>query len=165
MEAVKCNGCGKFHGYCSELGGSIQRGESQEEEEMIRRSSGQPTNNQSRQGERGQRQRNGLPFLSTKEASFTPMPGKIIAARVEDDNFRPGRDVVAIRIRFKGQDFLLNLRDNNPNLETLCNLYGEDETQWTGKEVMISNEEDNFNGKVWLHIDGAEDTKAPAKKR
>lgn len=146
MGRCVCSICGKFHGYCSEVGVQPEK-----EDNMINRGESGNTGNN-----KGQRKRNGLPFLSTENASSTKRPGNIVAARVEDDSFRPGHQVVALKIAFNGQHYLYNLRTNNPTLDSLCSSFGDDESQWNGKDIFIFNEEDTFNGKIWLRMEAAE---------
>lgn len=153
MGLMVCPHCGKA-AMCGDVTLSAQT-TTGENDDMINRDNRNNDRQGGRAGGRGGR-RNGLAYLSTKEATHTAQPGKIIAARVEDDTFRPGNQVVAMRIRFKGQDWLYNLRTNNPTLDGLCNAFGDDESTWAGKDVSIFNEEDDFNGKVWLRIDPSE---------
>lgn len=117
---------------------------------MIPRSS----NNQSGQSFRGtQKKRTGFPFLSTEKVTTDKQHGRIVGARVEPDTFRKNEDVVALKIQFKSQMYLYNLRTNNPVMEALAEAWGEDEQQWINKDVVIFNEEDDFNGKTWLRIE------------
>ena len=139
------------------------------EENMIPRN----TNTSGGGGGRGGKRRSGFPFLATDKCSTDHEPGVIIGARVEDDSFRKGDQVVALKLRYKSQLWLYNLRPSNPVMDTLANAFGDDEAQWVNKKVVIYNEEDDFNGKLWLRIDPAEDdpgtsdepATATAKKR
>lgn len=110
---------------------------------------------------------NGLRFLTVKDATRIPQAGKVVAARIQPDNFKSGSQVVAVRVEFKGQHWMLNLRPNNPNVDRLCDAWGEDELQWTGKMMLISVREDkdfDLNNKLWLHLEAKapEPTPTPA---
>lgn len=124
--------------------------DTQENDNMIPRNTGNSSGGQ-RGG--GRKRGSGLPFLAPDKASTVREPGKIIAARVENDNYRQGEQMVALKINFRNQLFLYNLRSNNPTLDALCNAFGDDELQWAGKHVVIFNEVDDFNGKTWLRIE------------
>jgi len=113
----------------------------------------------------GKRKPNGLPFLSKEHANHAKQPGKVVAARLEDDNFRKGEQVVTLKVEFREQHYLYNLRTNNPTLDSLIEAWGDDETTWNNKPVVIFNEEDDFNGKTWLRIEPSDDTTETGKTR
>jgi hypothetical protein len=144
MGMMVCPHCGKA-AICGDVVSNLP---TEDNNSMIPRGNNQASGNQ-----RGKGQRNGLPFLSTKDATQMRQPARIVAARVEDDTFRPGSQVVALKLNYKGQLWLYNLRTNNPALDALVNGFGEDELTWAEKDIVIFNEEDNFNGKLWLRME------------
>lgn len=106
-------------------------------------------------GNRGgsRRRGQGLPFLTVEQLTTTKKPGVLLQARVEADNFRNGQDMVACKIMFNNTLYLLNLRDGNPNLDTLCDALGEDESTWNKVDVLFYKEIDDFNAKEWMRIE------------
>jgi hypothetical protein len=149
MGMLVCPHCGKS-AMCSDVFDTISNDGGNDS--MIPRGNNQQTNSG-----RGQGKRNGLPFLSTKDATTMHQPAKIVAARLEDDTYRPGNQVVALKLNYRGQLWLYNLRTNNPTLDTLCNGFGDDESTWSGRNIEIFNEEDSFNGKLWLRLEPSND--------
>ena len=97
-------------------------------------------------------QRNGLPFLSAKDATHSPQPARLVTCRLERDQFRAGQSVVKMRIDYKGQHWTYNLRTSNPNLDVLCEAWGDDETKWLNRHFEIYTEEDDVDSKVWLRF-------------
>lgn len=165
MGLLVCPHCGKAV-MCGDIEPAKIVVTEEDDNNMIPRNSGQPSQ-QARGGGRGGKKPNGLPFLSAAEASTMHQPAKIVAARVEVDTFRPGEQVVALKLMFKGQLWLYNIRTNNPSLDVLCEAYGDDENAWSNKGLDVYNEIDDFNGKTWLRLapaqsDEDEDAPGPA---
>lgn len=149
---VKCPSCGKNHGDCDII---TDRMKAEEDDEVINRGN-RSNDQQPQQGNGRRRQRNGLPFLSPRECSTNPQPATVVVASVGPHAFRRGEEQVNMRIRFKGKDYTFGLRENNPNLDTLCDAWGEDETQWAGKEMEVYNHEDPATGTVFVQFDPGE---------
>jgi hypothetical protein len=137
-------------------------GTTEENNTMIPR--GQPQQDQ--QGNnRGKRKGSGLRYLSADMLSATHQAATINDARVENDTFRQGT-VVTVKIKFKGEFLLWTLRPGNPNLETIGDALGDDETTWHGHDIELYLEEDQFNGKKWIRSEVvvSNPTPAPAPK-
>jgi hypothetical protein len=137
--------------------------QTEENNNMIPR--GQPQQDQ--QGNnRGKRKGSGLRYLSADMLSATHQAATINDARVENDTFRQGT-VVTVKLKFKGEFILWTLRPGNPNLETLGDALGDDETSWHGHDIEVYVEEDNFNGKKWIRSEVvvSNPTPAPPAKR
>lgn len=118
-----------------------------EKNNMIPR--GNSSSNQSNQ--KGKRKSSGFRFLSVDMLSSTHSLATIEEAKMQPDNFNPDNpDVLVVKLKFKGEFILWTLRANNPNLETLGDAFGDDETKWSGNEVELYIEEDNFTGKKWI---------------
>jgi hypothetical protein len=130
-----------------------------EQDDMIPR--GTPSNDQPNQ--RGKRKGSGLRYLSADMLSNTHQAATINDARVENDTFRQGT-VVTVKLKFKGEFILWTLRPGNPNLDTLGDALGDDETTWKGKDIELFIEEDSFNGKKWIRSEVVVTT-PPAKPR
>jgi hypothetical protein len=130
-----------------------------EQDDMIPR--GTPSNDQPNQ--RGKRKGSGLRYLSADMLSNTHQAATINDARVENDSFRQGT-VVTVKLKFKGEFILWTLRPGNPNLDTLGDALGDDETTWKGKDIELFIEEDSFNGKKWIRSEVVV-TNPPAKPR
>lgn len=119
-----------------------------EENNMIPR--GNNNSERNNQPQRGKRKGTGLRYLSTDMLSPSHELATIVDARVEEDNFRPNQTQVTVKLKFKGEFLLWSLRPGNPNLETLGDAMGDDETTWKGHEVELYIEVDAFNGKSWI---------------
>jgi hypothetical protein len=123
---------------------------------------GQPQQDQGNQ--HGKRKGSGLRYLSADMLSATHQAATINDARVENDTFRQGA-VVTVKLKFKGEFILWTLRPGNPNLETLGDALGDDETTWHGHDIELYVEEDNFNGKKWIRSEVVPNpTPSPAPK-
>lgn len=129
-------------------------------EDMINRS-------QQSGGQSQNKQRSGLPFLTTAVCTMSPQPGQIISARVEPNPYKRGEEQVSLRIEFRGAHYLFALRDGNPSLDNLCNSFSSDENSWIGKKLSIYNEEDRHNGKLWVRLEAAPEptTETTQRKR
>jgi len=156
-----CPHCGR-----GEICGNIQTNEQTthgDDDNMIPRGNNSGTGNNGNDNRQrfsrsnGARKNTGFPMLSTDKATTDQQPGRIVGARVEDDKYRNGQQLVALKVQFKSQMYLYNLRTNNPVLDTLAEAWGDDEQGWIGKDVVIFNEEDDFNGKLWLRLEPAEE--------
>jgi hypothetical protein len=136
----------------------------EENNNMIPR--GQPQQDQQGGQNRGKRKGSGLRYLSADMLSATHQAATINDARVENDTFRQGT-VVTVKLKFKGEFILWTLRPGNPNLETLGDALGDDETSWHGHDIEVYVEEDNFNGKKWIRSEVvvSNPTPAPPAKR
>ncbi len=157
---VICLGCGKNHGDCDVLTNRLEESDKENEDDMIQRpASSQSNNNGGAQSGGTTRRRNGLPFLNVRDVSFHPEPGTIVVARVDDDNFKPGNQIVNCKIKFRGQHFLYGLRFNNPNLGILCDAFGQDERDWTDAEIEISKEADEVTGREYIRLAPSSATK------
>jgi hypothetical protein len=139
-------------------------GTTEEDNTVIPR--GQPQQDQGGNN-RGKRKGSGLRYLSADMLSATHQAATINDARVENDTFRQGT-VVTVKLKFKGEFILWTLRPGNPNLETLGDALGDDETTWHGHDIELYVEEDNFNGKKWIRsevvVSSPHPTSAPAPK-
>jgi len=159
MGNVNCQLCRKEFGYCNELDAELNAPPNQEngeEQEMIPRSQHSNAGN----GNRGQNKKgSGLDFLTIDMLSSEKEPIKILAARTQDDTFRPGNQLVAVKVQFKGKMLLWNLRPNNPNLDIVGDMFGDDETKWAGKSMLIFKEKDDFDNKEWMRVEADEKKK------
>lgn len=151
---VICPGCGKNHGDCDVITNRLEESDKENEDNMIQRPpTSQPSSNGGGQQQQGNfRKRNGLPFLNVRDISFHPEPATIVVARVDDDNFKPGNQIVNCKIKFRGQHFLYGLRFNNPNLGILCDAFGQDERDWVNKEIEVSKEADEVTGREYIRF-------------
>lgn len=149
---VICSVCGKLHGICVDF-----NLEPLENKEMINRDKRSDTPQQSGRsrntGSKGGSNRGGLPYLKTENLNFDKRTANIIAARTEDDNFKPGQQAVVVKIAFAGNTYLWTLRLDNPNLDILCDAFGDDEEKWPGKEFLLFLETDSFNNKNWMRVE------------
>jgi hypothetical protein len=178
MASIVCVTCGKFHGYCSEVEGTLEierdawadgspvtQPDEEDDPNMIPRGNMAPQNARGR-GTGTQRQQTGLDFLSIKDLSATKQLAKILAARTQPDTYKPGQpDLVAVKIQLPGKLRLWNLRTNNPNLEYLGDQLGDDETQWAGVELFLFNEVDEFDNKTWIRCEVASNAPAPKPEK
>lgn len=162
--SVTCTRCGRRHGLCNEVNeqltgikddASIYSNPGQPSEEwnkMIPRgNSEQSSGGGNRSFGNGKRKQNGYTYLSTADLSTEKQTAKILDAKTMPDDFKPGQSKVVIKLKFKGEIKLWSLRQGNPNLETLGDALGDDETQWTNASVELFNEQDSFSGKMFMH--------------
>lgn len=159
MGMMVCQHCGK-----AAMCGDVQSSTYEENNNMIPRGERiQDDGNTSRGGGR-KRKGSGLRYLSADMLSTAHQLAEIVAARVQDDNFKPnGPQVVVVKLKFKGEFILWTLRSLNPSLEVIGDAFGDDETKWAGKDVELYIEEDSFDGKKWIRCDAV--TSAPPTKR
>ena len=165
MGTLVCPKCGRFHGYCSEInaqltgtteGPQLRNGEN---DEMIQRG------NESKGQRRGGRTNQGVPFLTVDKLSSDHSPATILAARLQDDNFKPnGPQVVVVKILLRSNTFLWTLRSNNPNLDALVDAFGPDESTWENRKISMYIEEDNFDGKKWIRCEAVTESAGGKKK-
>lgn len=151
---VVCSVCGKQHGICVDF--NLEGTPTQENEEMINRNQRSDAPQQSRgrsSGGSSKGQRGGLPYLKQENITFDKRTASIIAARTEDDNFKPGQQAVVVKMAFAGNTYLWTLRLDNPNLDILCDAFGDDEEKWVGKEFLLFLETDTFNNKNWMRVE------------
>lgn len=92
-------------------------------------------------------QRTGIPFLKVENVSPTPKPCKILAVKQGKDN--KGKDQVMLKINYSGPVYLWSLRLNNPNVQHLIGMFGEDESAWKDQEFLLGLEPDEFSGRNW----------------
>lgn len=122
-----------------------------------------PSRGNSRGRGRGNRERDGHNFLKWEEIGNGTKPGKILAVKVQPDNFDKSQTCVMCKVSVDGQIRLYALRINNPNLETLQNAWGFDENDWVDKKVTWSVEEDDLTGRHNIRVDPAEEQKKGRK--
>jgi hypothetical protein len=129
-----------------------------ENEEMINRSA----RNDAPQQQQGRRQntgrsrgsgQTGIPYLKTENVNFDKRTANIIACRVEDDAFKPGQQAVVAKIAFAGNTYLWTIRLDNPNLDILCDAFGDDEQKWVGKDFLLFLETDEFTNKNYTRVE------------
>jgi hypothetical protein len=128
------------------------------EDNMIHRNTSTVANG----GSRGRRANAGIPFLTADKLTPEMTPVKILGARVQPDNFKPDQNVVVVKLALKGNTYLWTLRNQNPNLDILCDTFGEDELKWIGEEIQMYVEVDDFDNKSWIRVSAS---KPAAKKR
>ena len=103
-----------------------------------------------RGGKRAPRARDGHDFLKADDLSTDPKTAKILAVRVQPDNFNPKVNVVMCKVTLDGHIKMWPIRLNNPNLEVLQNAFGTNENDWLDKKIQLSVEEDEFDGRHWI---------------
>ena len=164
-ELPTCIWCGLPHDGGPE---NCKEAENQNEENNTMIPRGQPQHDQQGGNNRGKRKGSGLRYLSADMLSATHQTATINDARVENDTFRQGT-VVTVKLKFKGEFILWTLRPGNPNLETIGDALGDDETTWHGHDLELFIEEDQFNGKKWIRSEVVVDKNpapaTPAKSR
>jgi hypothetical protein len=148
-----CPCCGKARACWRESENQVVHSEQIEQEgeqnDMIPRGN---NSNQSTKG--GKKKASGFRFISADMLSSTHQLATIQDARIQPDNFNPNApEVLVVKLKFKGEFILWTLRANNPNLEELGDSFGDDESKWSGKEIELFVEEDNFSGKKWIRAE------------
>lgn len=166
MGAVLCSVCGKRHGLCTEVNEQLtgiknddsgiytDMGVSSfewENDKMIPRDSG----NSASGGRSSSKKKggSGLRYLSTDMLNTDKQTALIVDARTQDDNFKPGKQLVVVKIKFKGEMLLWTLRPGNPNMDVLADAMGDDETAWKDRSIELFNEVDSFDHKVWMRCE------------
>jgi hypothetical protein len=124
-----------------------------EENEMIPRDTPSQGGNGTQRG--GRRRGTGLRYLNTDMLSTAHQLASIADARVQPDNFRPGEFAVVVKLKFRGEFILWSLRPKNPNLETIAEALGDDETTWKGRDIELYVEEDDFDGRKQIRAEVA----------
>jgi hypothetical protein len=153
MGRAVCAHCGKFYGYCSEVETKLTQqyqtswGNPPLENDVIPRGT---ANNQT---SNRKRRNSGLDFFNVEMLTPQKQPCKILAARTQDDTFKPGNKLVAVKVLFRSNTYLWNLRPGNPNLDIIGDAIGDDETQWAGRELLVFTEKDDFDNKIWMRCE------------
>jgi hypothetical protein len=112
-----------------------------------------PRSSSNEGGSSGQRRKKGagLRYLTADMLSTSHQLATIADARMQDDNFKPNApQVVVVKLKFKGEFILWTLRQSNPNLDQLIDVFGDEEAAWKGREIELYIEEDDFDGKKWI---------------
>lgn len=110
-----------------------------------------------------QAQRSGFPYLNqTNQTEYLEVGNKfetkILDCRV---NSSPSgnQSPITLKLAIKGRTVLWGLRTNNPALETLIQLFGQNENDWSGQKIFMFLEEDEFTGQIWPHVGPVEGKK------
>jgi hypothetical protein len=112
---------------------------------------------------RQQRQQTGFRYLNASMLSFVHQLATIDDARIEEDKYRKGEEVLNLKIKFKGEFILWPLRNGNPCLGVILAELGDDETRFKGAELELFIEEDAFDGKRQIRVEVKQ--VAPASKK
>jgi len=109
---------------------------------------------------RGQATRPGLPYLNMKNMYDyleldVKYPARIIECRVNSQTSGTQSPVI-LKLAIKGKTVLWGLKTNNPSLEILTELLGDDENNWADKQVQMWLHEDKFDGRVWITVGALE---------
>lgn len=141
------------------------------EDTMIPRS----TVGQSRQNPQGQTRgaaapRTGLPYLNQKNMfDYLELnikyPARIVDCKV-NPNATGNQSPVILKLSIKGKSCLWGLSTSNPSLETLTEMFGDDENNWADKQFSMWLHEDEFDQRIWPTVGELEGGEAkPSKKR
>jgi hypothetical protein len=103
--------------------------------------------------------RSGIPFLKLENIHPSELLPMTISA-VKTGKDQKGKDQITLKILYRGVAYLFSPRLNNPNVKHLIDLFGADETKWSGKECLLGQEPDDFSGRNWPRIFPAKATKA-----
>lgn len=158
MGILTCPHCGKAV-MCGDVNGTLPN---QPEDTMIPRGQATTTTTQQQGGTR-RRKGTGLRYLSAEMLSTSHQMATITEARVQDDTFRPGAQCVVAKLKFKGEFLLWTLRPGNPCLETIGDVFGDDERSWGNREIELYTEVDTFDGKTWIRVEPIVASSAPKK--
>lgn len=134
---------------------------------MIPRSSNQPRDNQ-RQTRGTATPRTGLPYLNQKNMFEylelnVKYPVRIIDCRV-NSNPTGNQSPVVVKMTIKGKTVLWGLSVNNPSLEILTDMFGDNENDWADKPISMWLHEDEFDGRIWPAIGKTESVEEKKKK-
>jgi hypothetical protein len=102
---------------------------------------------------RTQQPRDGHDYLKWTHLSADPKTAKVLACRLQPDNFKPKEQLIMTKLSLDGQTFLFPLRLNNPNLQVLQNAFGYDENEWIDKKFHVFAEEDEVTGQHRIAVE------------
>lgn len=132
-------------------------------ETMIPKYQGETTNEPASTSTGGRRsttkKRDGFDFLKTDDLSKDAKTAKILACRVQPDNFNKSQKVVMVKLSLDGQIKMWPIRLNNPSLEVLSGAFGSDENDWVDKKIGLFVTEDEFDGRRFIAVEPAREEK------
>ena len=113
------------------------------------------------------RRQNGLPYIKVENLTTDKAKARIIDVRIAEPAPEGTRNFSDIRVKIacKGATWLHGLKLNNPELAKLQAAFTLDENEWPGKEYYLYNEEDEFDGKVYMRVEPIIKESAPKKSR
>jgi hypothetical protein len=111
--------------------------------------------------------RTGFPYLNqANQAEYfttdSSVKVKILDCRVVSKPVG-NQSPITLKLAIRGRVILWGLRITNQNLPILIQMFGKDENDWADKEIMMSLQIDEFTGKIWPHVEPAEETKKGKK--
>ena len=105
---------------------------------------------------RGRGKRDGYPFLTKEELSSSKKKCKVLDVRLQADNYRPGSQLVALKLAFEGQMRLFWLRPTHPAYQILVDAWTQDENNWVNRNFFASLEVQEFDGSTQIRFEPEE---------
>ena len=138
MGHVKCEVCGKFHGYCVEVA------EDKERLKML------PTGNESQQS--GKKRQGGMEWLKNEDLNTTPREAKILMVRYNKEGRFGARVEMKLAIDGKIKFFGVPPKNDNTNYSLLTGQFGHDENNWTDQRILLGLEQDEFSNNYFIRV-------------
>jgi hypothetical protein len=93
-----------------------------------------------------------IPKLTLENVSFDRKTARVIAVREVSGAY--GKQV-AIKIAYSGNTYIFYLGVSDTRVKQLCDMFGNDENKWVGREFLLFLETDDFNNRNSIHVDAA----------
>lgn len=105
--------------------------------------------------------RDGPPWLKTEHLTDEPKRAKILALKVEKSKYN---DLV-LKITMGGQAYFWGLKTSYATYKAMLDRFGDDENNWTGSEILLNNQLDEFSEQKRIHVEFPDEQARPNKTR